>query len=151
MYFQDDEGYILSHSHDSATPNMYFDEEESNWMNNQDENVRQLIEKEYERMASEHSIVNDCILPTITQGIQSVWILILLCLAIRCLSLTKINAKILNFVSATAGLIALWHFYENLSVYVVILAIVGYICIAMKRRINGTFLSAVSVIYMLFW
>ena len=142
-HYQEEDSYLYDYAQDYPDSDMYYDEEEAY--------LQHLIQKEHERMASQFSLVNECLMPTFSQGVQSVWLLLVLCLAIRCLSLLKINAKLLHIASAITGVIAVWHFYEHLSGYVILLAVMGYLCMANKHSGSGAFLSAVCVAYMLSW
>ena len=113
--------------------------------------LEQLIQQEHLRMANEYSIVNECVRPTLTQGIESIWVLIALCLALRCLAFLKLNEKLLHMMSAVAGFIALWHFYEHSSGYVFLLCVIGYLCLSSDFCAQGGFLSLVCIIFMLSW
>lgn len=142
-YHQDGETQFNDLSDGYPESDMYYEDDEAY--------LQELAQKEYERMASEFSVFNNCVLPSLTQGIESVWVLLVLCLAIRCLSLLKVNTKLLHVASAVAGAIALWHFYEQLAGYVILLVVIGYISMTNSYSGKGAFLSAISVAYMLSW
>lgn len=113
--------------------------------------LEQLIQEEHLRMANEYSIMNECVRPTLIQGIESIWVLLALCLVLRCLSLLRLNQKLLHVASAVGGFVALWHFYERSSGYVVVLCVIGYICLSNDFCAQGGFLSLVCIIFMLSW
>lgn len=140
-YYQYGDSYTGDYVQNHQDGELYYDEEEAY--------LQHLMHKEYEKMANEFSVINECVLPTFSQGFQSVWMLLVLCLVLRCLSLLRINAKLLHICSAVTGFIALWHFYEQLTSYVIFLTIIGYICMANKFTRRGAFLSAVCTAYLL--
>ena len=142
-YHQHDDGYLYDYQQNDPDTGLYYDDEETY--------LQHLIQQEHERMASEFSVVNECIIPTLSQGFHSLWVLFVLCLALRCVSLLRINSKLLHIASAIAGFVVLWHFYEQLTTYVVLLAIIGYICMTTRYTRRGAFLSAVCTAYMLSW
>ena len=142
-YYQYEDSYTDDYVQNHPDRELYYDEEGAY--------LQHLMQKEYEKMASEFSVINECVLPTFSQGFQSVWMLLVLCLVLRCLSLLRINAKLLHISSAVTGFIALWHFYEQLTSYVILLAIIGYICMTNRYTRKGTVLSAVCTAYLLSW
>ena len=141
-YLQYDDNYLYDYTQNDPDTDLYYDEEAY---------LQHLIRNEHERMASEFSVVNECIFPTFSQGFQSVWVLLVLCLVLRCLSLLKIHAKLLHIASAITGVIALWYFYGQSTRYVILLAFVGYVCMAIRYTRKGAFLSLLCTAYILSW
>ena len=135
-----DQAALSGQYHDSEA---YYDDE--------NELLQQLMQQEHQRIASEYSVWNECMWPTLSQGLQSLWLLLVLCLVLRLLSLLRLNQKLLHFFSFVFGFIALWHFYEQSTGYVMLLAIGGHICLSTNQTGRGGFLAFFSFVFMLSW
>eukprot|EP00794_Sanderia_malayensis_P007254 gene7254-8062_t len=107
--------------------------------------LEQLMFQEQQRIQNEYSVLRDCCSPTLLQGLESVWLLLVLCLLLRCISLAKVSPKVIHFLSALSGIGGLWHFYGNASGYVVLLCVIGYLCFSHSITGSGAFLSFVCV------
>ncbi|XP_065058224.1 protein-serine O-palmitoleoyltransferase porcupine-like [Rhopilema esculentum] len=134
----DDQAALSGQYHDSEA---YYDDE--------NELLQQLMQQEHHRIASEFSVWNECLWPTLSQGLQSLWLLLVLCLVLRLLWLLRLNQKLLHFFSFVFGFIALWHFYEQSTGYVMLLAMAGHICLSTNQTGRGGFLAFFSVVFML--
>ena len=113
--------------------------------------LEQLMLEEHQRMQDEYSVTKECVIPTLSQAIESVWLLLLLCLALRCLALLKPNHKLLHLASAAFGFAVLWHFYGDSSGYIVLLCVTGYVCLANKYTSSGRYISLICVAFLLGW
>ena len=117
--------------------------------------LQRLMEEEqyrlYEQMKADYSVYNDCIKPAASQGLQSIWFLLLMCLLLRILSLLKPPPQIINIASAVCGCLVLWHFYEQSMIHILLPCAVGFVLLKFKATCKGSILSLISVAYLLSW
>ncbi|XP_033642309.1 protein-serine O-palmitoleoyltransferase porcupine-like [Asterias rubens] len=99
--------------------------------------------------------LENCFLPTLTQGIQIITPLVLVCLTMRTVSFTGLPATIYHLLSMTAGLTALSYFFENLIIQIVALSLLGYFLLQVAHTLGATskgpFTSVVFVSLLVAW
>lgn len=78
----------------------------------------------------------DCLIPTLRDGIKSSIHLIICCLLLKFTkSLNFLPSYCIHLTSAATGLYCLYHFFEELIFYIIILAIIGYMILNIVHMI----------------
>ncbi|XP_022107837.1 protein-serine O-palmitoleoyltransferase porcupine-like isoform X2 [Acanthaster planci] len=97
----------------------------------------------------------NCVVPTLTQGIQIITPLVFGCMAMRTVSLMGLPAAFYHLLSLTVGILALSYFFEGLIIQVVALGLLGYFllqaCQASDINYKGPVSAAVFVMVLVIW
>ncbi|KAM9505939.1 protein-serine O-palmitoleoyltransferase porcupine-like isoform 1-T3 [Salvelinus alpinus] len=107
---------------------------------------------EFSRIEFFQELGESCVLPTAQQGVEQVWQLLLLCLLCRLLCrLVGLSSSVKHLGSVSAGLYALYLFFEQSMVWVLMLSMLCYTVLLLNRHSSsrGIFLSATILIYLL--
>nr|XP_046253288.1 protein-serine O-palmitoleoyltransferase porcupine-like isoform X2 [Scatophagus argus] len=102
------------------------------------------------RLAVWRQLAESCGLSTVQQGLQQVWRLLLLCLLCRlCFRLGGVST-VKHIVSLLAGMCALFLFFEEHMLWVLLLTALCYLVMLLSRHASsrGLFLSVVILIYL---
>uniref|UniRef100_A0AAZ3P487 Porcupine O-acyltransferase like n=1 Tax=Oncorhynchus tshawytscha TaxID=74940 RepID=A0AAZ3P487_ONCTS len=96
-------------------------------------------------------LAESCVLPTSQQGVEQVWQLLLLCLLCRLLCRPGLLSSVKHLGSVAAGLYALYLFFEQSMVWVLLLSLLCYSALFLNRHFSSRriFLSATILIYLL--
>lgn len=101
-------------------------------------------------MQESYSVYDECILPVLEQGWESIWLLLVYCLVLRLLCLMKAPKYIIHIISFILGCLSLWKFYGALLIYVIGPVFVALL-LSFVRRFPGLILAIFSGLYMLAW
>uniref|UniRef100_A0A3P8XMY9 Protein-serine O-palmitoleoyltransferase porcupine n=1 Tax=Esox lucius TaxID=8010 RepID=A0A3P8XMY9_ESOLU len=106
---------------------------------------------EFSRMEFFKELGESCVLPTAQQGVEQVWQLLLLCLLFCLLCRLGLSSSLKHLGSVAAGLYALYLFFEQSMVWVLLLSLLCYTVLFLNRNSSsrGIFLSATILIYLL--
>uniref|UniRef100_A0A8C8J1C3 Porcupine O-acyltransferase like n=1 Tax=Oncorhynchus tshawytscha TaxID=74940 RepID=A0A8C8J1C3_ONCTS len=106
---------------------------------------------EFSRIEFFQELGESCVLPTAQQGVEQVWQLLLLCLLCRLLCRLGLSSSVKHLGSVSAGLYALYLFFEQSMVWVLMLSMLCYTVLFLNRHSSsrGIFLSATILIYLL--
>uniref|UniRef100_A0A4W5MZ60 Porcupine O-acyltransferase like n=1 Tax=Hucho hucho TaxID=62062 RepID=A0A4W5MZ60_9TELE len=106
---------------------------------------------EFSRIEFFQALGESCVLPTAQQGVEQVWQLLLLCLLCRRLCRLGLSSSVKHLGSVAAGLYALYLFFEQSMVWVLLLSLLCYSALFLKTHFSsrGIFLSATILIYLL--
>lgn len=96
-------------------------------------------------------LAESCGLSTLQQGLQHVWLLLLLCLLCRLCFRLGGSSRVTHGVSALVGFCGLFQFFEFYVLWILLLAALCYLVLLLSHRSSsrGLFLSAVILIYLL--
>ncbi|XP_028266538.1 protein-serine O-palmitoleoyltransferase porcupine-like [Parambassis ranga] len=96
-------------------------------------------------------LAESCGLITVQQAVQQVWRLLLLCLICRFYFRLGAASTVKHIVSALAGLLSLYLFFEENMVWVLLLGSLCYLILLLSRNSSskGLFLSVIILIYLL--
>ncbi|KAJ8016375.1 hypothetical protein DPEC_G00006560 [Dallia pectoralis] len=106
---------------------------------------------EFSRMEFFQELGESCVLPTAQQGVEQVWQLLLLCLLFCLLCRLGLSSSVKHLGSVAAGLYALYLFFEQSMVWVLLLSLLCYTVLFLSRNSSsrGIFLSATILLYLL--
>uniref|UniRef100_UPI00358EB508 protein-serine O-palmitoleoyltransferase porcupine n=1 Tax=Myxine glutinosa TaxID=7769 RepID=UPI00358EB508 len=92
-----------------------------------------------------------CLVPSVVQGVQATWCLLLLCLLVRLVCLLRVPEWSKHTCSLVAGFYILSHFFALNIIWVVLLSLKCYVVLFLCRhqRHRGIFLSITTLIYLL--
>ncbi|KAK6466686.1 protein-serine O-palmitoleoyltransferase porcupine-like isoform X1 [Huso huso] len=92
-----------------------------------------------------------CVIPTAQQGLEQVWQLLLLCGGCRVLWRLGLPSSLKHVVTVLAGFYALFLFFEQQMIWVVLLSLLCYLVLFLCRHSGsrGCFLSVTILIYLL--
>uniref|UniRef100_A0A8C4Q176 Protein-serine O-palmitoleoyltransferase porcupine n=1 Tax=Eptatretus burgeri TaxID=7764 RepID=A0A8C4Q176_EPTBU len=92
-----------------------------------------------------------CLVPSIMQGVQATWCLLLLCLLVRLVCLLRVPEWSKHTCCLVAGFYILYHFFTLNMIWVVLLSLKCYVVLFLCRhqRYRGIFLSITTLIYLL--
>ncbi|MGH0169490.1 UNVERIFIED_CONTAM: hypothetical protein FKN15_057057 [Acipenser sinensis] len=92
-----------------------------------------------------------CVIPTAQQGLEQVWQLLLLCGGCRVLWRLGLPSSLKHVITVLAGFYALFLFFEQQMIWVVLLSLLCYLVLFLCRHSGsrGCFLSVTILIYLL--
>ncbi|KAL2103692.1 hypothetical protein ACEWY4_000560 [Coilia grayii] len=92
-----------------------------------------------------------CLLPTVQQGLEQTWQLLLICLACRLLWRLGLPSYMKHLSTVAGGFYVLYLFFQLHMVWVVLLSLLCYLILFLCRHstIRGTFLCITVLIYLL--
>ncbi|XP_023213517.1 protein-serine O-palmitoleoyltransferase porcupine-like [Centruroides sculpturatus] len=146
VFFMMEEMYEDSYPYDDVEDNydqVYLEEMDANYFQDN-------IEITY----SIQNIWEDCLHPTLNDGFNSSFRLLMCCLLLKFIkSLNYLPSSVIHLTSAGTGLYCLYYFFEELIIYVIILAIIGYLTLAIVhitlRRYCGYVCFAVCFTFLI--
>ncbi|XP_069503650.1 protein-serine O-palmitoleoyltransferase porcupine isoform X1 [Ambystoma mexicanum] len=96
-------------------------------------------------------LLHGCILPTAQQGLEQVWLLLLICLGCRVLWSLGLPSYVKHLSTVAGGFYCLYHFFQLQMVWVVLLSLLCYLVLFLCRHSSnrGVFLSVTILIYLL--
>ncbi|KAM6976827.1 protein-serine O-palmitoleoyltransferase porcupine-like [Aplochiton taeniatus] len=105
----------------------------------------------FDRMEFYYQLSENCILPTLQQGLEQVWQLLLLCLLCRIVCRLDIPSSVKDLFSVATGSYALYQFFEHHMLWVLLLCLLCYLVLILNPHSSnkGIFLSAAILIYLL--
>ncbi|XP_073177476.1 protein-serine O-palmitoleoyltransferase porcupine isoform X3 [Lepidochelys kempii] len=96
-------------------------------------------------------LLQGCMIPTAQQGLEQIWLLLLICLACRLLWRLPLPSYAKHLSTVGGGFYALHHFFQLQMVWVVLLSLLCYLVLFLCRHSahRGVFLSITILIYLL--
>ncbi|XP_074873597.1 protein-serine O-palmitoleoyltransferase porcupine isoform X4 [Carettochelys insculpta] len=96
-------------------------------------------------------LLQGCVIPTAQQGIEQIWLLLLVCLACRLLWRLPLPGYAKHLSTVVGGFYVLHHFFQLHMVWVVLLSLLCYLVLFLCRHSahRGDFLSITILIYLL--
>ncbi|KAG9465641.1 hypothetical protein GDO78_017970 [Eleutherodactylus coqui] len=96
-------------------------------------------------------LVQGCVVPTALQGLEQVWVLLLVCLGCRLLWRMGLPPAIKHLLTVAGGFFCLHHFFGLQMVWVVLLSLLCYLVLFLCRHSQqrGVLLSVTVLIYLL--
>ncbi|EMP26958.1 Putative protein-cysteine N-palmitoyltransferase porcupine [Chelonia mydas] len=96
-------------------------------------------------------LLQGCMIPTAQQGLEQIWLLLLICLACRLLWRLPLPGYAKHLSTVVGGFYALHHFFQLQMVWVVLLSLLCYLVLFLCRHSahRGVFLSITILIYLL--
>ncbi|XP_056128805.1 protein-serine O-palmitoleoyltransferase porcupine-like [Lampris incognitus] len=96
-------------------------------------------------------LAENCILTTIQQAVEQVWLLLLLCVLCRLCLRLPIPSTAKHMVSVATGMYAVYQFFELQMLWVLSLSILCYLVLFLNCRSSrrGLFLSGTILVYLL--
>lgn len=96
-------------------------------------------------------LTENCVIPTVQQGVEQVWLLLLLCLLCRLLCRLDVESPVKHLGSVAGGLYAMHLFFEEHMLWVLLLCLLCYLILFLNRHSSsrGIFLSSTILIYLL--
>nr|BAA89473.1 porcupine-C [Xenopus laevis] len=92
-----------------------------------------------------------CILPTVQQGLEQIWLLLLMCLTCRLLWILALPSHLKHLLTIAGGFFCLYHFFQLQMIWVVLLSLLCYLVLFLCRHSQhrGVLLSVTILIYLL--
>ncbi|XP_030640047.1 porcupine O-acyltransferase like [Chanos chanos] len=105
----------------------------------------------YGRQEFLQALAEGCIIPTVHQGLEQVWQLLLVCLLCRLICRLGLSSNVKHLTSLVGGLYVLYLFFEQHMVWVIMLSLLCYLILVLCQRssVRGVFLSLAILIYLL--
>ncbi|KAM5128465.1 protein-serine O-palmitoleoyltransferase porcupine isoform 3-T3 [Callospermophilus lateralis] len=96
-------------------------------------------------------LLQGCLLPTVQQGLDQIWLLLAICLACRLLWRLGLPSYLKHASTVAGGFFSLYHFFQLHMVWVVLLSLLCYLVLFLCRHSShrGVFLSVTILIYLL--
>nr|CAJ81389.1 porcupine homolog [Xenopus tropicalis] len=96
-------------------------------------------------------LLHGCIVPTVQQGLEQIWVLLLMCLACRLLWILALPPQLKHLLTIAGGFFCLYHFFALQMVWVVLLSLLCYLVLFLCRHSQhrGVLLSVTILIYLL--
>uniref|UniRef100_A0A8C5QJB7 Protein-serine O-palmitoleoyltransferase porcupine n=1 Tax=Leptobrachium leishanense TaxID=445787 RepID=A0A8C5QJB7_9ANUR len=96
-------------------------------------------------------LLNGCIIPTAQQGVEQIWVLLVLCLACRLLWRLALPCQLKHLLTIAGGFFCLYHFFQLQMIWVVLLSLLCYLVLFLCRHSQhrGVLLSITILIYLL--
>nr|XP_048317468.1 protein-serine O-palmitoleoyltransferase porcupine isoform X1 [Myodes glareolus] len=96
-------------------------------------------------------LLQGCLLPTVQQGLDQIWLLLTICFACRLLWRLGLPSYLKHASTVAGGFFSLYHFFQLHMVWVVLLSLLCYLVLFLCRHSShrGVFLSITILIYLL--
>ncbi|KAM4021295.1 protein-serine O-palmitoleoyltransferase porcupine isoform 3-T4 [Anomaloglossus baeobatrachus] len=96
-------------------------------------------------------LLHGCILPTALQGLEQIWVLLLMCLGCRVLWRFGLPSHMKHLLTIAGGFFCLHHFFQLQMIWVVLLSLLCYLVLFLCRHSQhrGVLLSVTILIYLL--
>ncbi|XP_053328869.1 protein-serine O-palmitoleoyltransferase porcupine isoform X2 [Spea bombifrons] len=96
-------------------------------------------------------LLHGCVFPTAQQGLEQIWVLLVICLACRVLWRLALPSHFKHLLTIAGGFFCLHHFFQLQMVWVVLLSLLCYLVLFLCRRSphRGVLLSVTVLIYLL--
>ncbi|KAM4663889.1 protein-serine O-palmitoleoyltransferase porcupine isoform 2-T3 [Discoglossus pictus] len=96
-------------------------------------------------------LLHGCVLPTAQQGLEQIWVLLIMCLGCRVLWRLALPSHIKHLSTMAGGFFCLYHFFQLQMIWVVLLSLLCYLVLFLCRhsRHRGVLLSITILIYLL--
>nr|XP_038955696.1 protein-serine O-palmitoleoyltransferase porcupine isoform X4 [Rattus norvegicus] len=96
-------------------------------------------------------LLQGCLLPTVQQGLDQIWLLLTICFACRLLWRLGLPSYLKHASTVAGGFFSLYHFFQLHMVWVVLLSLLCYLVLFLCRHSShrGVFLSVTILIYLL--
>lgn len=96
-------------------------------------------------------LLHGCILPTALQGLEQIWVLLLMCLGCRVLWRFGLPSHVKHLFTIAGGFFCLHHFFQLQMIWVVLLSLLCYLVLFLCRHSQhrGVLLSITILIYLL--
>ncbi|XP_069603995.1 protein-serine O-palmitoleoyltransferase porcupine isoform X3 [Ranitomeya imitator] len=96
-------------------------------------------------------LLHGCILPTALQGLEQIWVLLLMCLGCRLLWRFGLPSHMKHLFTIAGGFFCLYHFFQLQMIWVVLLSLLCYLVLFLCRHSHhrGVLLSITILIYLL--
>uniref|UniRef100_A0A8C5PH84 Protein-serine O-palmitoleoyltransferase porcupine n=1 Tax=Leptobrachium leishanense TaxID=445787 RepID=A0A8C5PH84_9ANUR len=79
-------------------------------------------------------LLNGCIIPTAQQGVEQIWVLLVLCLACRLLWRLALPCQLKHLLTIAGGFFCLYHFFQLQMIWVVLLSLLCYLVLFLCRH-----------------
>ncbi|XP_069799253.1 protein-serine O-palmitoleoyltransferase porcupine isoform X1 [Dendropsophus ebraccatus] len=96
-------------------------------------------------------LLHGCIIPTALQGLEQIWVLLLMCLGCRLLWRFGLPSPVKHLFTIAGGFFCLYHFFQLQMIWVVLLSLLCYLVLFLCRHSQhrGVLLSITILIYLL--
>lgn len=96
-------------------------------------------------------LLHGCIIPTALQGLEQIWVLLLMCLGCRVLWRLGLPSHIKHLFTIAGGFFCLYHFFHLQMIWVVLMSLLCYLVLFLCRHSQhrGVLLSITVLIYLL--
>ncbi|XP_038603866.1 protein-serine O-palmitoleoyltransferase porcupine isoform X2 [Tachyglossus aculeatus] len=96
-------------------------------------------------------LLQGCVVPTAQQGLDQIWLLLVICLACRFLWRLGLPSYLKHLSTVAGGFYGLYHFFQLQMVWMVLLSLLCYLVLFLCRHSahRGVFLSITVLIYLL--
>ncbi|XP_072026412.1 protein-serine O-palmitoleoyltransferase porcupine-like [Amphiura filiformis] len=88
----------------------------------------------------------NCVVPSISQGVQITLPLLLLCMAMKVTTLFSLPSSVFHFLSIGSGLVAMAFFFEKYLFYIISLTVLGYFALQVANQTLGKYRGAVCAV-----
>ncbi|XP_075691063.1 protein-serine O-palmitoleoyltransferase porcupine isoform X1 [Rhinoderma darwinii] len=96
-------------------------------------------------------LLHGCVIPTALQGLEQIWVLLLMCLGCRVLWRFGLPSHVKHLFTIAGGFFCLYHFFQLQMIWVVLLSLLCYLVLFLCRHSphRGVLLSITILIYLL--
>ncbi|KAM4695686.1 protein-serine O-palmitoleoyltransferase porcupine isoform 2-T3 [Rhinophrynus dorsalis] len=96
-------------------------------------------------------LLHGCVFPTAQQGLEQIWVLLVICLGCRVLWRLALPFHLKHLLTIAGGFFSLYHFFQLQMIWVVLLSLLCYLVLFLCRhsRHRGVLLSVTILIYLL--
>ncbi|XP_073455863.1 protein-serine O-palmitoleoyltransferase porcupine isoform X1 [Aquarana catesbeiana] len=96
-------------------------------------------------------LLHGCVIPTALQGLEQIWVLLLMCLGCRVLWRLGLPSHIKHLFTIAGGFFCLYHFFRLQMIWVVLMSLLCYLVLFLCRHSQhrGVLLSITVLIYLL--
>ncbi|XP_040180172.1 protein-serine O-palmitoleoyltransferase porcupine isoform X2 [Rana temporaria] len=96
-------------------------------------------------------LLHGCVIPTALQGLEQIWVLLLMCLGCRVLWRLGLPPHIKHLFTIAGGFFCLYHFFHLQMIWVVLMSLLCYLVLFLCRHSQnrGVLLSITVLIYLL--
>ncbi|KAM8934614.1 protein-serine O-palmitoleoyltransferase porcupine isoform 2-T2 [Pelodytes ibericus] len=96
-------------------------------------------------------LLHGCVFPTAQQGLEQIWVLLVICLVCRVLWRLDLPSHLKHLLTIVGGFFCLYHFFQLQMIWVVLLSLLCYLVLFLCRHSHhrGVLLSITILIYLL--